>query len=159
MTIACEISASPFHVRSGAGGYLRSGEEFMKEIPVWVRGLHAGFCNVSYVNWVWDSPTTTTKSHRNFPKPELVVAGIAILKTDVEETGGGTSFGRSQGSPRLRASIQSSISFELTMGVCFRTFSRTDPTRTTSSKSMRRASSGVSGCGFSHNSCRAVGIH
>src|SRR5260370_41798218 len=99
MTIACEISASPFHVRSGPGGYRRSGEEFMKEIPVWVGALHAGFCNVSYVNWVWDSPTTTTKSHRNFPKPELVVAGIAlvvvagiaVLKTDVEEAGGGTS--------------------------------------------------------------------
>jgi hypothetical protein len=65
---------------------------------------------------------------------------------------------RCHGFPLLNALIQSIIPADATVGSCDRTDSRTDPTRTTSSIFMRRASSRASGSGLSHNSCRAGSI-
>ena len=63
------------------------------------------------------------------------------------------------GSPLLHAWIQSLIPASSVLRVGDRTFCRTDPTSTTSSKSMRRASSRLSGSGLSHNSKRAGSTH
>jgi hypothetical protein len=63
------------------------------------------------------------------------------------------------GSPVLHAWIHSLIPAPLTMGVGDRTVCRTEPTSTTSSKSMRRASSRLSASCLSHNPKRAGFIH
>ena len=63
------------------------------------------------------------------------------------------------GSPLFHAWIQSLIPSPSVVRVGDRTFCRTDPTSTTSSKSMRRASSRLSGSGLSHNSKRAGSTH
>jgi hypothetical protein len=75
---------------------------------------------------------------------------------DLDGTGVG---GRLHGSPLLHAWIQSLISALLVVRVDVRTFCRTDPRSTTSSKSMRRASSRLSGSGLSHISKRAGFTH
>jgi len=66
---------------------------------------------------------------------------------------------RGHGSPFLEASIQPIISAGPIVSVCDRVDSRTEPTRATSSIFRRRASSGASGNGLSHNSSRAGSIH
>ena len=70
-----------------------------------------------------------------------------------------TAAWRLHGSPLFHAWIQSLIPALLVVRVDVRTFCRTDPRSTTSSKSMRRASSRLSGSGLSHNSKRAEFTH
>jgi hypothetical protein len=80
--------------------------------------------------------------------------GGGVARTGVE-----TPAGCSDGSTLPQALIRSIMSAEFAGRACVRTFSRTDPTRMTSSRPMRRASSGVGGSGLEHNSCRAGRIH
>ena len=98
---------------------------------------------------------------------QLAVArGVGVELPRLPETGVPREGGRVtaagpglHGSPLFHAWIQSLIPALLVVRVDVRTFCRTDPRSTTSSKSMRRASSRPSGSGLSHNSKRAGFTH
>src|SRR5579863_7473823 len=94
------------------------------------------------------------------PQPSVGSAEAAreIASEDSAQASWGSETGL-HGSPLLHAWIQSLIPAPLTVRVGDRTVCRTDTTSTTSPKSMRRASSRLSGSCLSHNSKRAGIIH